>query len=110
MAAKRGQRRTFGSVRKLPSGRYQARYVGPDGKPYTARDSGDRSVTFSGKTAADAYLSRVSADIQAGKWVSPDAPRPDAPPALAEYAQSWLAERELAAKTRLHYRQVLRDH
>lgn len=26
-----GKRRTFGRVRKLPSGRYQARYLGPDG-------------------------------------------------------------------------------
>ena len=30
MAASKGRRR-FGNVRKLPSGRYQARYVGPDG-------------------------------------------------------------------------------
>ena len=28
----RGARRRFGSVRKLSSGRFQARYTGPDGK------------------------------------------------------------------------------
>jgi len=30
MANKSGHRR-FGSIRKLPSGRYQVRYLGPDG-------------------------------------------------------------------------------
>ncbi len=29
---KRGRRASFGSIRKLPSGRFQARYVGPDGR------------------------------------------------------------------------------
>lgn len=31
MANQKGKRRRFGSVRKLPSGRFQARYPGPDG-------------------------------------------------------------------------------
>jgi hypothetical protein len=31
-----GRRRRFGSVRQLRSGRYQARYQGPDGLPRTA--------------------------------------------------------------------------
>lgn len=31
MAGKRKSRRNFGRVRKLPSGRFQARYPGPDG-------------------------------------------------------------------------------
>ena len=31
MANSKGRRRRFGSVRRLPSGRYQVRYPGPDG-------------------------------------------------------------------------------
>jgi integrase len=108
--AKRTRRRPFGSVRKLPSGRYQARYNGPDGRGYTARDSGGRALTFTGKSAADAWLAGVHADIQRGQWVSPDAPRAGEPPTLREYADAWLRERDLADRTRDHYGQSLRDH
>jgi hypothetical protein len=38
MANKDGHRR-FGNVRKLPSGRYQARYPGPDGVMRSAPDT-----------------------------------------------------------------------
>ena len=31
-----GRRRTFGNVRKLPSGRYQARYLDPSGYRHRA--------------------------------------------------------------------------
>jgi integrase len=110
-------KRTFGSVRRLPSGRLQARYTGPDGQAYTGRTREGRALTFDSMTRANAYLARVYADIQAGKWVSPDAPKPvpELPAAsLHEYAQSWLATRELSASTRLLYRltldnQILRD-
>ena len=37
-------KRTFGSVRKLPSGRYQARYTGPDGAAYTGRTPEGRAA------------------------------------------------------------------
>jgi integrase len=104
------RRRDFGSVRRLPSGRWQARYRGPDGKSYTARTADGRAMTFSTKAAASAYLTRVSADVQRGQWVSPDAPRPDAPPTLAAYAATFMATRELSVTTRQHYAQVLRDH
>ena len=32
MANSKGRRRRFGTVRRLPSGRWQARYPGPDGR------------------------------------------------------------------------------
>ncbi|HCM51211.1 MAG TPA: site-specific integrase, partial [Microbacterium sp.] len=35
-AKNRKRRESFGAIRKLPSGRYQASYVGPDGERYTA--------------------------------------------------------------------------
>jgi integrase len=103
-------KRSFGNIRKLPSGRFQARYAGPDGMTYTARTAGGRPLTFDTRAAADAYLSRVHGDVQAGRWVSPDAPKAAAPPTLGEYAAAWLAGRDLADLTRQDYTEMLRDH
>ena len=101
-------RRYFGSVRKLPSGRYQARYTGPDGQTYTGRTPEGHPLTFDSRQYADAYLSRVSGSIQAGRWVSPDAPRKAGPPTLSAYAAVWLADRDLSDSTRLLYGNVMR--
>jgi hypothetical protein len=49
MANKDGHRR-FGSVRKLPSGRYQIRYIGTDGQEHTGPE------TFARKSDADRTL------------------------------------------------------
>jgi integrase len=97
-------KRYFGNVRKRASGRFQARYTGPDGKTYSA------PTTFDSRQYADAWLRRVSGDIQAGKWVSPDAPkdRAEAPArTFGEYADTWLEGRALSASTRLLYRLTL---
>src|ERR1039457_4971443 len=101
-------KRTFGSVRRLPSGRYQARYTGPDGATYPGRTPEGRALTFDGRQYADAYLSRVSADIQAGRWMSPGAARAARPVTLAAYAQTCMAGRSLSPSTRLLYANVLR--
>jgi hypothetical protein len=54
MAAKR---RRFGYVRKLPSGRYQASFIGPNGLRQYAPN------TFATRTDANRWLTRVEADI-----------------------------------------------
>ena len=90
----RKAKRYFGTVRTLPSGRLQARYTGPDGATYTGRTADGRPLTFDSEQRADAYLARVHGDIQAGRWISPDAPRPAGPPLLAAYAPAWLASRK----------------
>ena len=59
MANRPGHRR-FGYLRKLPSGRYQASYLGPDGRRRTAPETFDR------KKDADLYLSRVESLITRG--------------------------------------------
>lgn len=100
-------KRTFGNVRRLPSGRYQARYTGPDGATYTGRSAEGRPLTFDSRQYADAYLSRVDDDIQAGRWVSPDAPRAAAPVTLAAYTAAWLEGRDLSPSTRVLYPNVL---
>jgi hypothetical protein len=51
MASTQGKRQ-FGNIRKLPSGRYQARYTGPDGHMYPAcRDNGG-ALTFQTRVVA----------------------------------------------------------
>ncbi|MFK5635977.1 tyrosine-type recombinase/integrase [Ornithinimicrobium sp. LYQ103] len=94
----RGGRSGFGSVRKLPSGRVQARHTGPDGLTHTA------PTTFSTKGDAEAWLSIQRAAITLGKW------RPasqESQTTFAEYAEIWLRDRDLKPRTRAHYRQLL---
>ena len=61
------RKRRFGRVRKLPSGRYQARYPGPDGVDRAAPQ------TFATKTDADVWLTMKDAEIHRGDWIDPDA-------------------------------------
>jgi len=108
--AHNGKRR-FGSVRRLPSGRLQARYTGPDGITYAGRSPEGRPLTFDSMQYAEKYLERVSAAIQEGRWTSPDAVTTTKHVELfGQYAAAWLAGRDLADRTREDYAQILRDH
>lgn len=60
-------RRRFGSIRKLPSGRWQARYLGPDVKEHKA----DRTFMMEGH--AEAWLAKEEALVSAGVWTAPEA-------------------------------------
>ncbi|MDT9682561.1 tyrosine-type recombinase/integrase [Streptomyces sp. TRM76323] len=100
MANKKGRRRTFGSVRKLPSGRYQARYPGPDGILRPAPD------TFATARDADDWLAEKQTEIRRGDWQDPDAGAVN----FTEYALQWVDERGLAATTDELYRRLLRLH
>jgi hypothetical protein len=75
------QRNVWGSVRKLPSGRYQARYT-VNGRSHAA------PTTFATKPAADAYLAGVRADLGRGRWID----RAAAAVPMRTYAERWLAE------------------
>jgi integrase len=99
-------KRYFGNVRQRGSGRFQARYTGPDGRTYTA------PVTFDTKGDAEAWLSLRHSEMLRGAWLPPAAPQAPqaAPVTLANYAAAWLAGRDLADRTREDYTQVLRDH
>ena len=102
----RGEREAFGSVRKLPSGRHQARYTGPDQATYQARH------TFETKGDAQAWL-RAERKLMTDpdrEWTPPrvrEAARRAAPVTFGEYAESWLTHRRLEGRTRAHYRQLL---
>ena len=56
----RGRRAEFGTVTRLPSGRYRARYTLPDGSRHTA------PKTFDSDRQARDYLTRVHAELLAG--------------------------------------------
>ena len=64
-------KRYFGSVRKLPSGRFQARYTGPDGRTYTARTEAGTALTFDSKQYADAYLRASAVTSRPGNGYPP---------------------------------------
>lgn len=113
MAERKPRTSPFGTVRWRPSrapgagkkdGAWQARYVGPDDRRYSA--------AFTTKGDAQAWLASARADRDRGQWVAPGQAHvgSSAPVTLAEYATLWLAERDLAARTREHYAQILRDH
>lgn len=99
MANQRGKRRRFGSVRKLPSGRLQARYPGPDGQLRSAPE------TFSTQTDADRWLVRKEAEILDGRWRNPDDKV-----LFGVYADAWFKERDYAATTRERNGSALRLH
>ncbi|NDL60818.1 tyrosine-type recombinase/integrase [Phytoactinopolyspora sp. XMNu-373] len=73
-------RRRFGMVRRLPSGRYQASFIGPNCRRQYAPD------TFRTKTDADRWLARVEADISRGQWLDEQLGRQT----LGEYAEAYL--------------------
>jgi hypothetical protein len=75
-----GSRRQFGSVRKLPSGRWQASYW----------HSGNRHIapiTFAFKADANAYLSSVETEVRRGLWIDPNG----AQVLFADWAEEWTA-------------------
>ena len=57
--ARKPTRRQFGTLRQLPSGRWQASYTAKDGQRRTAPD------TFDTEAAADRWLSKVRTRRQA---------------------------------------------
>ncbi|PRY32586.1 tyrosine-type recombinase/integrase [Umezawaea tangerina] len=83
MAGKKSGRRRFGLVRKLPSGRFQAMYTGPDGKRHPAPE------TFATERDADRWLVHVESAIARREWTDPER----AKIRLQDYAESWISER-----------------
>ena len=74
-------RRRFGSVRRLPSGRWQARYWDAADNRITA------PTTFATKTDAQRWLSAAETDMARGDWHDPrlgDLP-------FADWADRWMA-------------------
>ncbi|MEV0145206.1 MULTISPECIES: tyrosine-type recombinase/integrase [unclassified Nonomuraea] len=100
MPNKDGHRR-FGNLRKLPSGRFQIRYPGPDGRLHTG------ATTYATKTDADRALTLIEAQMISGDWTEPDRGKIQ----LADYARAWIKERPgLRPKTIELYTWLLERH
>lgn len=94
-------KRRFGRVRKLPSGRFQVRYPGPDGVDRPAPN------TFATKTDAARWLINKEAELLSRQWIDPAA----AATPLGTYARKWIDERPgLRPKTLVLYNGLLRNH
>lgn len=92
--------RGWGAIRRLPSGRLQASYIGPDGTRHYAPS------TFDDRDAAVFWLARERRRVEAEEWTSPkDRARAELNRSLTleEYARTWIEERELSPRTRALY-------
>jgi len=94
-------RRRFGSIRKRQSGRWQARYPGPDGLNRTAPG------TFPRKSDAERYLALIEAQMMRGEWIDPDRGKVS----VKDYAERWIEQRpNLRPSTVQLYRWTLGKH
>ena len=76
------QKRNFGNIHALPSGRFQARYTAPDGSTIKA------PTTFPSRRHADRWLATEHADLTRGMWRDPNA----GSETLSEFLRSWIAD------------------
>lgn len=98
------RRRGFGRVRRLPSGRYQAGYLGPDLSLHNALD------TFHTREDAEAWLSRERELTHSENWRPPRVRAELArrkPATLETFAEAWLGSRTLKPRTHALYRSLL---
>lgn len=87
---RKATRVAFGSVRTLPSGRFQARYVGPDGQRHTA------PMTFDAKRDAQGWLASQHAAVVEGRWTERHGAEIAAEAGgvtLAAYVEEWISTR-----------------
>lgn len=95
---RRSRSSTFGTTRRLPSGRWQASYH-HEGRRYWS--------TFDSKADADAWLAMARSEIGRGQWLDPAA----GGERFASYATGWLESRPaLRPRTRELYASELRRH
>lgn len=97
---RRATRRGFGKLRRLPSGRWQASYIGPDLARHTAPG------TFEAKMDGEEWLAAERRLITADDWLPPGQ-RKRVGVTFGDYAGRWLEGRELKPRTVDLYRRIL---
>lgn len=103
MAARRRPtaKRTFGEISTLASGRYRARYRGPDGRRHSA------PVTFLSRLDAEVWLATEDRRIGSGQW-KPPTTTPPAELTFDQYAKTSIGRRKLRPGTEALYQKLLR--
>ena len=101
-------KRRFGTIRKLPSGRYQALFTDTVGNRCAAPN------TFASDLGAETWLQDRRADVEVGR-VNPAAVVRPVKVTFREYAERWVTERRvkgepLRPRTRAHYEALLKHH
>jgi integrase len=101
-------KRAFGTIRKMPSGRYQALYTNTTGKRVLA------PRTFAHRVDAEGWLHERRREVEMGRY-NPGAVVRRHKVTFGDYATTWLAGRHVAgrpikARTRAHYGAILEDH
>ena len=106
-AGKRRPRRGFGTIRRLPSGRFQATYVGPDLGRHSA------PFTFDARGYAERWLEEERRLMELEVWTAPAAREAakllDETLTIRVYAAQWLAGRVLRPNTQKDYRHLIED-
>jgi excisionase family DNA binding protein len=98
MTKKNSSKRSFGTVGRLPSGRYRARYRDP------ATGQQVSGGTFPSRADAERWLAAAQIDQARGAWVDPRAGEV----LLRDYAEGWLAQHTgLRETTHSGYRYLL---
>lgn len=101
---KRRQRRDFGRVERLPSGKWRARYWHGGGQH-------NAPTTFVTRADADVWLATEQARISGGGWLPPSARPSDTAKVLtvAEHLATVIADRD-RPRTRQEYARMLRRY
>lgn len=102
------EKRSFATIRKLPSGRFQVRYTGPGGARHTAPS------TFGARIDAEAFVVAKRREIDRGMWDATDDDKREAI-TFGAYAAAWVEGRQVSGRpikdrTREHYSAILDDH
>ena len=104
--AERREKRGFGQIRKLSSGRYQARYMGPDGLRHTAPS------TYDDRDTALLWLRNERALAESpDTWEPPKSRLARSRDRLtfARYGRTWVEQRNLKPRTVQHYTSLLEN-
>jgi integrase len=102
-------KRAFGTIRKMPSGRYQAIYTNTAGKRVFAPH------TFQARIDAEGWLHERRREMEMGRYNPGAVFKRTSKVTFGDYAATWLTGRHVAgrpikARTRQHYTDILDDH
>lgn len=99
-------KRSFGQIARMRSGRYQARYTGPDGVRHTA------PTTFEDKEAAALWLRNERVLLESPETWEPPKARAARVRGLTFgiYARTWIERRPVKPRTRAHYAALVEQH